>query len=356
MAETSVTTTRRAERLLAGESRGVGPAIARGALAVIEPAYAGVMTIRNAAYDRGWLASHRLPRPTISIGNITTGGTGKTPVVQWLSDQLRRRGRRPAILLRGYKASAGRSDEQTMLEGLLNQDAPPIPVIANPDRVAGAQQALQEIPDIDCFLLDDAFQHRRVRRDLDIVLINAASPFGFGHVLPRGLLRERLAGLKRADVLILTRCDRVSVEDLNAITQRIRRHNPRAPILHARHQIAGFVDADGRPMDLSDCKAFVFTGIGDPDSVVAQVRPMVEVVAHRAFPDHHDYTPADLQAIQQTPADVYVTTEKDFVKVRPLSPSFPLARIQLEIAFAPGHAEQLMERVLQAVSRELPGG
>ena len=166
-------------------------------------------------------APHRLPHPTISVGNITTGGTGKTPVVRWLAERLQEQGRRPAVLMRGYRSEGGISDEQSLLQ----QQLPEIPVIANPDRVRGAADATQKQNDIDTFILDDGFQHRRVHRDFDLVLIDATAPFGFGHILPRGSLREPLSGLRRANALLITRSSQVDVNRLKEIEVELARHS-----------------------------------------------------------------------------------------------------------------------------------
>ena len=191
------------------------------------------MRLRNKLFDFGIKRAHRLDRPVISIGNITTGGTGKTPAVQWIARRLITAGHRPASLLRGYTVGAStQSDEAILLERSLK-----IPVIANPDRVAAGRQLIVTHPEIDVILLDDGFQHRRLYRDLNLVLIDATNPFGYGHVLPRGMLREPLAGLRRADVLIVTRSDLIEGDQLNELKSRLRQFNPTAPILQSRHRL-----------------------------------------------------------------------------------------------------------------------
>ena len=163
----------------------------------------------------------------ISIGNITTGGTGKTPIVQYIVRNLLTAGHRPACLLRGYKIGTSQlSDEAALLERSLL-----IPVAANPDRTAAGRELITQDSEIDLILLDDGFQHRRLYRDLDIVLIDATSPFGYDHVLPRGMLREPLIGLARADVLIITRTSLVDADSLSRTQAKLRKYNPAAPIL-----------------------------------------------------------------------------------------------------------------------------
>ncbi|MBV8780965.1 MAG: tetraacyldisaccharide 4'-kinase, partial [Phycisphaerae bacterium] len=176
--------------IMSGQRRGGFAAAGRAMLAIAEPLYAAIMILRNTMYERGWLATHQAGRAVISVGNLTTGGTGKTPIVAWIVHELRAMGYHPAVLLRGYKAVNGVSDEATLLRQLVA----PSPVIARPDRVAAAANAVMNDPQIDCFVLDDGFQHRRLKRDCDVVLIDATRPFGFDHVLPRGLLREPIVG------------------------------------------------------------------------------------------------------------------------------------------------------------------
>ena len=325
--------------ILSGRARGAGATILRGALSLVEPFYVATMRLRNVAYDRGIFKSHPLPRPTISVGNVTTGGTGKTPVVQWLAEQLIARGLHPAILLRGYRAHVtGGSDEQTMLAEQFGSRAS---VIANPDRVAGAQQAMRRNPTPDVFILDDAFQHRRAQRQFDLVLIDATNPFGFGHVLPRGLLREPISGVRRADAILITRCN----DSTTTLETQLRRHNPRAPIYHSSHQIRDVDQLNGR-------RVYVFCGIGNPQSFMQQFDP-VEVAT---FPDHHAYTNRDMELINQAAAafgaDIMVTTEKDWVKVRSLPAAregLPIWRAKLEIQFQGDEGQQLLNQVLAVI-------
>src|SRR5687767_11141712 len=169
---------------MSGEQAGLVAGVLRTGMSAAEPFYAAVAAARNRLFDAGLRKSHLLPRPVVSVGNITTGGTGKTPVVRWLAERLRDHGRRVAVLARGYGATAGEAgDEQVMLDHLLNDgttDARRVVLVANPDRVAAATRLLGERPETDAFVLDDGFQHRRLARDLDVVLVSATSPFGYG--------------------------------------------------------------------------------------------------------------------------------------------------------------------------------
>ena len=299
------------------------------------------MRLRNRAYDRGLKSSRNLGRPTISVGNITAGGTGKTPVVHWVASMLQAMGDRPAILMRGYRKSGSTlSDEQALLESQL----PGVIVMADADRVAGAAEVLRRDPSVNAFILDDGFQHRRAQRQFDLVLIHAADPFGFGHVHPRGLLREPLAGLSRATALLVTHASEVPAEELLKTQEHIRAYT-RAPIFHCDHVNTEIISPDGAVRELSDLATmpFVLTaGIGKPDSLADSLRRFASAYrGDRFFDDHHHYSAGDVAALldlaRERGAKAVVTTEKDWVKLKPLwTPSAggpTLYRLRLQIRF-----------------------
>ena len=169
--------------ILSGRQTGPVAALLRATLSAASVPYAAAMRVRRDAYRRGVLASHAAGVPVICVGNVTTGGTGKTPMVAWVVRRLLENGFAPAILTRGYKSSAGQSDEAELLRRSLPAS---VPIVVNGNRLAGAQAARQQGANV--LVMDDGFQHHRLRRDLDIVLIDATNPFGFGRCLPRGLL------------------------------------------------------------------------------------------------------------------------------------------------------------------------
>ena len=207
-------------QVISGQRRDLAAALTRIGLSVAEPVYRGAVAARNHAYDHRWLAVHRAGLPVISVGNLTTGGTGKSPFVMWLARQFRDSGQRVCVLSRGYMATTnGVNDESMELASRL----PEIAQVLNRDRVAGAKKALQE-KQAQVLLLDDGFQHRRLHRDLDIVLIDAAQPFGFDRLLPRGLLREPKRSLARADFVLITRADAITPDSLRLLQAEIRRH------------------------------------------------------------------------------------------------------------------------------------
>jgi tetraacyldisaccharide 4'-kinase len=330
--------------ILSGRSRGPGAMIVRSVTRAIEPLYISAMRVRNGLFNTGIKRTYSLGRPVISVGNITTGGTGKTPVVQWLCEQLIQQGHRPAVLLRGYKQINGISDEAELYR--YNQK---IEVEPDANRVRAAGRVLKRAPDTTVFILDDGFQHRRVRRDVDIVLIDATNPFGFNHVLPRGLLREPATGLTRADIVIVTRATHSLKPQVTSLTARLRQFNPTAPIYLCQHRITGLTDMhDSNVMLNKDDRVLAFAGIGNPQAFAGQLREdlmLKHVTLDESFADHHAYCVNDLKRISQSgDYDAWVTTEKDYVKISRLHsmPLLRLLRAQLRIDFADGHAEELL--------------
>jgi tetraacyldisaccharide 4'-kinase len=355
------------DRVLSGEQRGVGAAVLRGLLAVAEPFYSGIIRARNRLYDAGILSSHRLAVPVISVGNITAGGTGKTPVVHWLVGRLQAAGLRPAILMRGYKREGSAlSDEQALLQESLGQE---IIVHAQADRVAGGKAVLARHPETNVLVLDDGFQHRRLHRDFDLVLVDAMNPFGCGHVLPRGLLREPVRGLARADAFILTRSNQVEAEQRRRLEEQLRGHNHRAPVYLARHVHAGLrspaiaasADPD-LPLDmLAQRPFFAFAGIGRPSSLHQQLEQFQATYRGNCwFGDHHSYCAADLESIREqasgSGAEVLLTTEKDWVKLRSLPGALdgmpPILRLALQIDIEPKAAAGLLSLIQARIARD----
>ena len=336
--------------VMSGQTHGGVAAAARAALALAEPAYVSAAARRNRRFDTGRREILRLPRPMISVGNLTTGGTGKTPAVQWLVRKFQARGRCPGVLLRGYRKSANdvASDEEALLRETLR-----VPVVADPDRFRAGTALLAAWPEVDILVLDDGFQHRRVARDYEIVLIDATNPFGFDHVLPRGLLREPVAGIARADLVLITRSNQVDASTLTAIDTRIREHHAAVPIVRTIHAPAAFcVDDERLPIDaLRGSRVFAVSGIGNPAAFEhSLVEAGVEVVGRMRFGDHHAYRDADLSKVfasqQAAGASHLMTTEKDWVKLAPLiersrqSPSTLTSVVRLSIELQMGLGDE----------------
>jgi len=305
---------------MSGRRRGWWAALLRGGLRLAEVPYTCVVEYRNRRYDRGHAPIGRVPVPVISVGNITAGGTGKTPLVAWLAEWLQARGRNVVVVSRGYKAPA-RTPNDEALE--LQRRLPTVPHLQDPDRVAAARAAV-EVLGGNVILLDDAFQHRRIHRDLDIVLIDALEPFGYRHVLPRGLLREPLTRLARADVIGLSRADAVSAAERTALREEIRALAPRASWMELAHRPTTLVNAHGVQEHvalLAGASVMAFCGIGNPEALPRSLEALgCRVAALHRFPDHHTYTPQDLAALERSlvhqPAlRAVVCTCKDLVKL-----------------------------------------
>lgn len=350
--------------VMSGRASGIGPSSLRALLRVAEPFYASATRVRNALFNAGIKSSRRLDRPVISVGNITTGGTGKTPMVRWLAEHLRSQGKRVAILSRGFRARDNSlGDELTMLERAFNATAGGrVYLRPNANRYEAGKSLLQEHPEIEVFLLDDGFQHRRLLRNFDLVLISALEPFGFAHVLPRGLLREPLGGLGRADAIVVTHADQVNNESLAAIESQIRQYNPPVPIYRAAHEPIGLLsnDSTSDPLSmerLSEMGFFCFCGIGSPSSFERQFdrfgnRP----VGRRRFADHHHYSSADLNDLvresRKLGAEVLVTTEKDWVKIDRLSCEMPIWRVAMQLQLSDNDETRLLAQIHRAIENK----
>jgi len=295
----------------------------------------GVFCHRNFYRLKG---ATKAPKPVISIGNITVGGTGKTPLVVWLARKLQDHGFRPIILIRGYMSKSSKvSDEVDML----NEQLPLIPVLAGGNRVANIRKAKGTLA-VDVYIADDAFQHWQLSRDLNIVAIDAGNPFGNGYLLPAGILREGLSALKRAHVFVLTKTNGSMGQVLSL---KLKKINPQALIVESRYKATGAVgvfDNDILPENfLNDRRVAGFCAIGDPLSFESILRNCGAKVSKLfSYMDHHVYTRDDIQGMVEfcraQNVEMLVTTHKDAVKLRIFKDLFAGIRlvyvpIQLEI-------------------------
>jgi len=335
-------------RLIAGQT-GVATLPLRALLRTAESVYALGVARRNAHFDRG-SDVHRVPVPVISVGNITVGGTGKTPIVVDLLRRLRGLDLRPAVVSRGYGVADGEENDEAKFVRRRFSDAI---VVCDADRVRGARTAIAQGANV--IVLDDGFQHRRLARDLDIVAVDATRPFGYGHLLPRGLLREPVASLRRVGLVILTRCDQVPDGTLAATEAEIRRIAPGASLLKCRHAVTGLERLDGAPenVDLRGKRVVLFAGIARPERFLDTVRSLgATVVGVHWWPDHYAYRSADLTArLRQSdfpPFDFLVTTEKDAVKLTGLqNPSdVPILALRVDIDFQDG-GDRMLQTILE---------
>ncbi len=347
--------------LIRGDRSNPVAMLARLGLRVASWVYGAGIRLRNLAFSQGWREVVRVGVPVVSVGNLTVGGTGKTPCVEFVARFYRDRDRRVAILSRGYGSDEGRNDEALVLEETL----PDVPHLQDADRVMVARTAIEEL-ETEFLVLDDGFQHRRLHRDLDLVLIDATNPWGFGAMLPRGLLREPLSGLRRADAILVTRADQASSEELEAITRRLSRLAPGKPVALATHRPTRLVNSDGASESveyLRERPVLGFCGIGNPESFRRTLTHLgARLLDFRTFPDHHPYHREDVFSLRETAASLpsdtlFVTTHKDLVKLRvPDLAGRPLWALRIEMALQNNQAEieSVLARVLDAPGELTP--
>jgi len=312
--------------------------------------YGAVTRTRLSLYRRGTFHTTKLDRPVISIGNITTGGTGKTPLVEWVAKTIAAHGKKVCILTRGYgrkdphlqvivsdgygvlASPAEAGDEPYLLATKLTGKAA---VISSADRIAAAKEAIKDFG-TDCFVLDDGFQHLRLARDLNIVTIDATNPWGGGSLLPHGRLREKPEGLSRADCVVITRCDQV--ESVDALRAEILRLAGERPIFQSQMQPVR-VSSLRNPSEILAAPARVaaFCAVGNPYSFFENLRRLgFELALQKSFPDHHAYSQVEIDSLTQeakdTGATSLITTAKDAVKLKTLSFSIPCYVLEIEIS------------------------
>jgi tetraacyldisaccharide 4'-kinase len=307
---------RLAERIWYGED--ATAVAARAGLAPLELLFRAGVAARGALFDGGLATRHALALPAISIGNLTVGGTGKTPVAAWIARRLRDRGAHPALVLRGV------GDDEPRVHALLNPD---VPVVVTPDRVAGAREARARGADL--VVLDDAFQHRRAVREVDLVLLAAERGGARPRLLPAGPYREGYGALERATVVVVTR-KAASRDEAEALLERAAARLPALGrvIVHlaprALHAWGARMDArvEDVGVALGGQRVLAVSGIGDPRAFEAQLRGVGATVASAAFADHHAYTAADAESLatRARTMDRVVCTLKDAVKLGPLWP------------------------------------
>jgi tetraacyldisaccharide 4'-kinase len=290
----------------------------------------------------------------ISIGSLTVGGAGKTPFTIYLAEQLKRRGREPAILTRGYRRrtparnillppAAEVSPSLTGDEAQIFLRAGTCPVGIGADRAETGRLLLQYFP-ADLMLLDDGFQHRRLHRDIDIVIVDGLMPLGHEHVLPLGRLREPLKGIARADAIVITRAENDLRFEL--LAKRFRSYNSEAPIFRVFTRPLRWRMCQQRVTveDLPSHRVAAFCGVGNPQGFWNTLAQMgFHVVFRWTFPDHHVYQPGELRRMAQQAkaegADMLVTTEKDRIN---FPPDFAAAVAPLELAWL--EIENVLER------------
>lgn len=344
--------------------------VASIALAPLSGLYEALVRSGNALYSRAFFRVHNVGKPVISVGNLTTGGTGKTPMVEWIARELAGAERRVCVLTRGYRReSAGRvlvsngreiradvtqaGDEALLLAENLKERAA---VVCDADRVAAALWAIKNLKS-DIFLLDDGFQHQRIARDLNIVTIDATNPWGNGMLLPSGILREPRTALARADCAVVTRAE--DLAQFEELQKEIQTLAPDVVILRSRMTIRGLQPVNDAPTlagidDLKGRRAAAFCGIGNPDSFFSLLhRNELDLRFTRALRDHFRYSQADLDRIAEAArthdAQILLATSKDAVKLRSLKAGIPCYAVDIQIEL--DQPEILRGLIFKAISK-----
>lgn len=356
-------------------------------LFTISIVYGGLVKLREALFKKGILQSKRLPCPVVSIGNITVGGTGKTPMTLYVTELIRRYGYKVAIVSRGYKGKAEKTvgivcdgrmicmepdqagDEPFMMAKRLRS----VPVIVGKDRFMAGMLAVKEFnPDV--VLLDDGFQHLRLYRDIDLVLLDFNSPFGNGNLLPRGILREPASSLSRADALILTRSDSAPGSIKANLLDRLMYLSLKrsvyitshAPYIHMIVKATGDIEdvalSKSRDWDseiIKGRKVFAFSGIARNEDFKHTVEGFgCDVSGFAGFPDHHAYSDEDINSILQSAkdagAEIVCTTEKDYARIGHRK-SWPINLVIIGIEIAFGDDEAAFNSYIKSRLSELEG-
>jgi len=365
-------------RAVSGEASGLGAALSRAFLAAASQAYLLGLKANLALYETGLLPRRKPALPTVSIGNLTLGGTGKTTTTRRLARRLLEEGVRPGIVLRGYRRRGGPavavvsdcegtlvSAEQAGDEALMLAATAPGCAIAVGKRREAVVSLLAESTCAQVALLDDGFQYFRMQRIVDLVLLDATFELSSAKLFPAGYLREPLSHVRRATHILLTHSDLAPRAQLETMTEILRKHNPTAPIMRSRHVPAALYEL-GRPeavlelAELQGLSAMPVSAIGNPSSFGAALMELgARVPEQLTFADHHDYSASDWdrvrEAAQAHSPDCIVVTEKDAVKLPPAPPDLPPAlvlAVDLEITDGEEAWEALIASVKSAREEE----
>jgi tetraacyldisaccharide 4'-kinase len=320
---------------------------------LFSPLYGMAMVLRAFLYRQNVLRSETLPVPVISVGNLTMGGTGKTPMVLYVTRYLLGLGKKPAIVSRGYGGKARgpvhvvsngsevllspalAGDEPVMLAGAL----PGVPVLIAPRRIHACRRAVSEFA-AEVIVMDDGFQHLAVRRDVDLVLFGAGKLLGSGRVFPGGELREPFSALKRAHAFVITGVDNGNRAEVKAFRRLLRGIFPEKPVFSGEYLPVSLLHSkENRTFAIERAKMiplFGFAGIAHPDAFQRTLqRERFLLTGFKAFPDHHLYGAEDVRILVESAlalrARALITTEKDFVKLRPFFAEFPILALKIEL-------------------------
>ena len=333
-------------KLITCENPSFGYRLLRSILLIFSFFYRIAVALRNLLFDISIFKRTKVDAAVVSIGNITTGGTGKTLLVAWLCNYFSGRNITTAILTRGYKLrDSDLADEPAMLA----KNCPKAQIIINPDRVEGAKRALTKF-NAKFLIMDDGFQHRKLARDIDIVAVDATNPFGGNRLLPAGFLREPLSSLRRANAVVITRINQTQPEKIEEIKERVSRINPKIVFAAAIHKpiCAKFIKDKQITLDeLAGKRLYAFCGIGNPDAFFQTLSELaLNIVGKRVYNDHHRYTEADIVEICQDcrykQAEMIITTQKDWIKAALLCIEkfdIPIAYLAVELEFIDGQQD-----------------
>lgn len=352
----------RVRNLLDSARPNLAARVALSPLTLAGKVYGSALKARRDLYASGTLKSVSAAIPVISVGNLTVGGTGKTPLVELICRLLLAEGLKPVVISRGYRGRLEGKVEVVSDGGkirlgaedagdeplLMARRLPGVPVVIGAKRAKAVAKAV-ELGLGDVAVLDDGFQHLALKRDLDILLVDAAKPFGNLHCLPRGTLREPRNALAYADVVVLTRANRVEATKLDALKRQIAKMNPKALVFGAAHEPEALVEWPRGPAEepkaIARKKVLAFAGIGRPEGFYECLRELGGVVAHTVdFEDHHPYSRDDVERIvhwaRLTNAEALVTTEKDAVRLERFLPlDLPLLVLAVRVSLNGGEAE-----------------
>jgi tetraacyldisaccharide 4'-kinase len=319
-------------------------ALLRLVLTPAETIFRVAVGLRGAAYDHGLARTYLPGVPALSVGNLSVGGTGKTPVAAWFARRLREAGGHPAIVLRGY------GGDEPLVHRALN---PVVPVVIDADRVAGARTAVSR--GADCLVLDDAFQHRRIARAADVVLVSADRWTGSHRLLPAGPWREPLSALGRATLILVTR-KAVDETVARSVADQLA-HRARTPVATVALAIGalsrGEAGDEMAPEALAGRRVLAISAVGDPGSYERQLESAGARVRAARFPDHHRFTAGDADTLADglAPDELAVCTLKDHVKLAPLWPRAATALWYVSQRVAPESGASAIDQALDAVLR-----
>lgn len=356
------------ERVVLGVERGVFARIVRAVLWPLSIVYSVGLWVYLLPYRTGLRKKRRLRVPVVSVGNLTFGGTGKTPAVETLCRIIQAGGRKPAIISRGHGGRARGcivvSDGESLMCGSdeagdepvqLARSLPGVPVVVGRDRrAAGDLVCTRFRPDL--VVLDDGMQYWQLERDLEIAVLDARRPFGSGLVMPAGDLREPAGGLGRADILLVNVSSGLDQKAYNSLVSRLSRIAPRATIFRCRREPVDVVTAGGNESiglhRIRRLRVFAFCGIGDPNAFVDSLESLgVDLVGAMGFPDHHRYSQSDIERIRResndAAAQIVITTEKDVARLGGRVSEIPelcILKVKLEIEEVGRFAQYVSER------------